>query len=100
MNISLTKELEEFTRGLVSAGRYNNASEVVRSGLRLLEERESKIRALSDLIHEGIKSGSAGAYDAQDIRGGLRSRAATLQGEVERGERLDPRDNPNCTLGA
>ena len=99
MNVSLTKELEDFTRALVSTGRYNSASEVVRSGLRLLAERESKIRTLRDLIQEGIESGSAGEYDSQDIRQGLRARAAELRAEVERGERADPRLDPDCTLG-
>lgn len=40
MNISLTPELEGFVNSRVSSGRYQSASEVVRAGLRLLEERE------------------------------------------------------------
>ena len=94
MNVSLTRELEEFTRGLVSTGRYTSASEVVRSGLRLLAEREAKIQTLGDLIQEGIESGSAGEYDARDIRQGLQARAAELRGEVERGERPAPPGAP------
>ena len=41
MNVSLTTKLEEFVRRKVTSGLYNNASEVVREGLRLLVEQEN-----------------------------------------------------------
>jgi len=41
MNVSLTSKLEEFVRRKVASGLYNNASEVIREGLRLLVEREA-----------------------------------------------------------
>ena len=44
MNVSLTPELEQFVDGKVESGLYNNASEVVREGLRLLKENDD-IRA-------------------------------------------------------
>ena len=40
MNVSLTPELEKFVDGKVESGLYNNASEVVREGLRLLKEHD------------------------------------------------------------
>ena len=40
MNVSLTPELERFVEGKVESGLYNNASEVVREGLRLLKEHD------------------------------------------------------------
>ena len=40
MNVSLTAELERFVDGKVESGLYNNASEVVREGLRLLKEHD------------------------------------------------------------
>ena len=40
MNVSLTPELEKFIDGKVESGLYNNASEVVREGLRLLKEHD------------------------------------------------------------
>jgi antitoxin ParD1/3/4 len=43
-NVHLTAELERFTRECVEGGRYNNVSEVVRSGLRLLQEAEDRRR--------------------------------------------------------
>lgn len=45
MNVSLTPTLEEFVRRKVASGLYNNASEVVREGLRLLVEREAAMAA-------------------------------------------------------
>ena len=44
MNIALTKHFEELIERLVASGRYNNSSEVVRAGLRILDAEE---RALS-----------------------------------------------------
>jgi antitoxin ParD1/3/4 len=58
-SISLGDYFDDFIKGRISAGRYNNASEVVRAGLRLLEEEENKIIALKDAIKEGIESGIA-----------------------------------------
>ena len=43
-NVHLTPELESFARACVEGGLYNNVSEVVRSGLRLLKEREDRRR--------------------------------------------------------
>jgi antitoxin ParD1/3/4 len=40
MNVSLTRELEDFVSAKVQSGRYNSASEVVREALRLLEEHD------------------------------------------------------------
>lgn len=40
MNVSLTPELEKFIDGKVETGMYNNASEVIREGLRLLKEHD------------------------------------------------------------
>ncbi|MBT3302385.1 MAG: type II toxin-antitoxin system ParD family antitoxin [Bacteroidetes bacterium] len=58
-SISLGSYFLNFIHNRISAGRYNNASEVVRAGLRLLEEEENRIIALKDAIQEGIDSGIA-----------------------------------------
>jgi antitoxin ParD1/3/4 len=53
MNVSLTPELEELVHDKVKSGRYLSASEVVREGLRLLEERDRLYKArLADLQKE------------------------------------------------
>ena len=46
MNVSIGERWEDFVEGLVKSGRYGSASEVVRDGLRLVEERESRLKAL------------------------------------------------------
>jgi len=51
-NVHLTPELERFTRECVAQGRYNNVSEVVRSGLRLLQEQEELRCRLTAMMHE------------------------------------------------
>lgn len=56
-SISLGDYFENFVDGKVSAGRFKNASEVIRAGLRLLEEEETKIIALRKEIDKGLKSG-------------------------------------------
>lgn len=48
MNIALTKHFEELIANLIASGRYNNSSEVVRAGLRLLDAEE---RALSAAVY-------------------------------------------------
>jgi putative addiction module CopG family antidote len=45
MNIALTKHFEELIARLVSSGRYNNSSEVVRAGLRILDAEEKSLAA-------------------------------------------------------
>ena len=62
-NVSLTKELDEFVSSRVEGGLYANASEVMRTALRLLEkeerEYEEKLAALRAAIAEGDASGDA-----------------------------------------
>ncbi|NQW76437.1 MAG: type II toxin-antitoxin system ParD family antitoxin [Cytophagales bacterium] len=58
-SVSLGDYFENFVDNSISEGRFNNASEVIRAGLRLLEEEESKIIALKIAINEGIESGIA-----------------------------------------
>jgi antitoxin ParD1/3/4 len=51
-NVHLTPELERFARECVEGGRYNNMSEVVRSGLRLLQEAENRRRQFMGMLGE------------------------------------------------
>ena len=62
-SISLGDHFENFIESTVSNGRFNNASEVVRAGLRLLEEEENRIQILRKAIQEGIESGRAVDFD-------------------------------------
>ena len=71
MHINLTPHLEEMVQQKVASGSYNNASEVIREALRMMEERdrerEAKLVALRQAIQEGLDSGSAGPLDMEDI---------------------------------
>jgi antitoxin ParD1/3/4 len=63
-SISLGNYFDQFVHNQVSAGRYKNVSEVIRAGLRLLENEESKAIVLRNAIQEGIGSGIAYDFDA------------------------------------
>lgn len=62
-SISLGNYFEQFIQTQVKAGRYKNVSEVIRAGLRLLENEESKVIALKNAIQEGVDSGIAHDFD-------------------------------------
>jgi antitoxin ParD1/3/4 len=70
-SISLSEEHRRLVDGLVASGRYQGVSEVVREGLRLLEDREAaRARARAEIekvVREGIASGAAGALDLDAI---------------------------------
>lgn len=66
MNVSVGPRWEGFIESVVKEGRYGSASEVVRAGLRLVEERESKLQALRDTINASIERG--GRNSSADVR--------------------------------
>ena len=65
-SISLGNYFEQFVKNRIAQGRYKNVSEVIRAGLRLLEEEETKVMALKNAIQEGIDSGIAYEFDPKD----------------------------------
>ena len=80
MNVSLTPELERFVQGKVRSGLYNNASEVVREGLRLLKETDDVRLRWREQIERGWLQAQAGslvdgARTLADIRRRLKGRA-------------------------
>lgn len=68
-SIALSPHFEEFIRRQVNSGRYNNVSEVIRAGLRMLEDAETRQAMLQDElrknIHDGLQSGAA--LDAGEV---------------------------------
>jgi len=62
-SISLGNYFDQFVSSQVSAGRYKNVSEVVRAGLRLLEDEESKVIALRAAIQKGLDSPRVENFD-------------------------------------
>jgi len=65
-SISLGNYFDEFVHKRISEGRYKNVSEVIRAGLRLLEEEESKVIVLKKAIQDGIDSGLAQDFDPEN----------------------------------
>lgn len=65
-SVSLGDYFEEFVEGRVAEGRFKNTSEVLRAGLRLLEEEENKIAALRSAIKEGMDSGIATKFNPKE----------------------------------
>jgi antitoxin ParD1/3/4 len=65
-SITLGSYFDQFIQGVLNEGRYKNASEVVRAGLRLLEEEEKKTALLRKAIEEGVDSGLAEDFDPDE----------------------------------
>jgi antitoxin ParD1/3/4 len=65
-SITLGSYFDQFIQTILKEGRYKNASEAVRAGLRLLEEEEKKIIALRQAINEGVNSGIAEDFDPDE----------------------------------
>lgn len=64
-SVSLGNYFESFVESEITQGRYKNAGEVIRAGLRLLEEEENRISALKNAIQEGLDSGIAVNFDSK-----------------------------------
>jgi antitoxin ParD1/3/4 len=64
-SFSLGDYFEGFVENRITEGRYKNASEVIRAGLRLLEEEENRITALKSAVQEGISSGLAKDFNSK-----------------------------------
>jgi len=73
-SIALGQHFEEFVRHRIGEGRYKNASEVIRAGLRLLEEEEQRFYALKIAIQQGVDSGIAIDFDPDTHLEELKSR--------------------------
>lgn len=81
MNVSLTKELEEFVRRKVESGRYSSATEVISAGFRLLERkdefRDTRLAAIRARVEEGIAQAVRGELgDGKEAVARVRERAA------------------------
>lgn len=66
-SVSLGEHFEKFVQYRIKEGRYKNASEVIRAGLRLLEAEEHKFYALKSAIEEGVDSGIAVDFEPNEF---------------------------------
>lgn len=68
ISADLGKPLEEFVENLVKSGRYGSKSEVLREGIRLVQEREAKLAEFKAMIQEGIDAADRGElYDLDEV---------------------------------
>jgi antitoxin ParD1/3/4 len=79
MNVSIGERWETFVDRIVREGRYGSASEVVREGLRLVEEREAKLKALRRMLEASLAAG--GEASEADLDAALAAKAAQLTKE-------------------
>lgn len=73
-SVALGDYFENFVSTTIQSGRYNNASEMIRAGLRLLEENEKRLQNLKIAISEGENSGVAIDFDANNHLKELKSK--------------------------
>jgi antitoxin ParD1/3/4 len=75
---SIGKHFEGFIASLLESGRYSTASEVMRDGLRMIEEREqrrnAKLEALRAEIQKGLDSGPAREFDPKTLAAEIKAR--------------------------
>jgi antitoxin ParD1/3/4 len=85
-NVVLTDHQATFVERLVASGRYQNASEVLREGLRMIERRESeesaRLAALREAARIGVADIETGRFRAFDAPDTLDRHLSTLAGEV------------------
>jgi antitoxin ParD1/3/4 len=87
---SIGKHFEDMIEGLLESGRYSTASEVMREGLRLVEEREerrqAKLEALRAEIQKGFDSGPAEEVDLAEWMESIRQEGRQRLAARKRGE--------------
>ena len=85
-NINLTPQMNSFVDDKIRAGQYANASEVLRAGLRALEQEENEDRAKLETLRAAIKAGEdSGVADGDvidEVRKRIRRRALVLGTEA------------------
>jgi antitoxin ParD1/3/4 len=77
MNVSIGERWERFVEAALKEGRYGSASEIVREGLRLVEEREARLQALRATLDASIEQG--GVITDDELDAAISARGAELR---------------------
>ena len=78
-SVDLGNQLEDVVTRLVKTGRYNSRSEILREGVRLIHERETRLAALDASILRGIADADAGrVHDLEDVAARLDAKYAAM----------------------
>lgn len=72
-SVSLGEYFTDFIDAQVRAGRYGTSSEVVRAGLRLLEEHDLKVKTLRGALAAGEESGAPAPFDSEAFLARMRA---------------------------
>ena len=95
MNVSLTNEMSEFVKQQVDSGMYQTASEVMREGVRLLQQREQlrqiRIEELRKQVAVGIQQADRGDVAPLDFDA-IRAEGRRMLAEMENGELVERSD--------
>lgn len=75
-SVTLGDYFESIIEKSIKSGRFSSASEVIRAGLRLVDEREQKIRLLKEAIEAGEKSGYVKNFDPTQHLAKLKKKAS------------------------
>ena len=91
-NVNLTDHFDTFIEGSVNSGRFGNASEVVREGLRLLEQREAEDRARVAWLRTSVQDAFAAINRGEGTEYASMDELASL---IEQGDEEAFTDNPH-----
>ena len=73
-SVILGEHFDNFIKAEIESGRYKSASEIIRSGLRLLEVEKQKIRAINEALVVGESSGTAVEFDNEKFKEKMRKK--------------------------
>jgi antitoxin ParD1/3/4 len=82
ISADLGQQLEAFVALLVESGRYGSKSEVLREGVRLIQDREAQLAALDHVIERGVAASAAGtSKPANEVFDRLQAKYRAMAGE-------------------
>jgi antitoxin ParD1/3/4 len=79
-SISIGQHFDSFINTQIAAGRYASTSEVIRAGLRLLEQEEEKLKLLNNALMEGEKSGFVEGFNPSSFKEKLKQKSMKANG--------------------